>query len=59
MEDTLRFAGLAGVKHLLLAHHDPVHTDVQLNGMFESLKSTHRCNFEYELAVEGKEFDLA
>ena len=34
MEDAIKFASLAGVKHLLLAHHDPNHTDKQLNELF-------------------------
>ena len=53
MKDTLLFASLAGVKHLLLAHHDPAHSDEQLNELYASLKKTNDYSFRYELAAEG------
>ena len=58
MDDTLLFASKAGVKHLLLAHHDPMHTDAQLTAMFEELKSRSDYKFIYELAKEGMEIQL-
>ena len=58
MDDAVKFASLAEVKRLLLAHHDPSHTDKQLNEIFADLKS--RCNylFDYELAAEGMKIEL-
>ena len=58
MDDVLRFAEMANVKHLLLAHHDPSHTDEQLNALFEELKARGSYKFIYELAKEGMEIDL-
>lgn len=33
MEDVVRLAGRAGVKHLVMFHHDPDHSDMALDGM--------------------------
>jgi ribonuclease BN (tRNA processing enzyme) len=57
--DVLQFAALADVKHLLIGHHDPTHTDAQLNEILKSIKENHEYPFKYELAKEGMEFDLA
>jgi phosphoribosyl 1,2-cyclic phosphodiesterase len=58
MEDTLRFATLAGVKRLLLAHHDPGHSDAELEQLMENLKKHNTCNFRFELGAEGMEISL-
>ena len=58
MEDTLKFASIAGVKHLLLTHHDPSHTDTMLNELFSALQKKFSISFPYELAIEGMEFEL-
>lgn len=58
MNDTLLFASMTGVKHLLLAHHDPSHSDIMLDEMFSDLKKTNDYPFPYELAVEGMEIEL-
>jgi phosphoribosyl 1,2-cyclic phosphodiesterase len=58
MDDTLHFASLAGVKHLLLSHHDPSHTDIQLDELFFDLKKRNNYPFPFELASEGMEIDL-
>lgn len=58
MEDALQFASVAGVKHMLLAHHDPNHSDAQLNGMFAALQQRKTYPFRYELAKEGMEINL-
>ncbi len=58
MDDALRFASMAKVKNLLLAHHDPGHTDLQLNEMFAALHQRNNVGFQYELAREGMEIDL-
>ncbi len=59
MDDALLFASLAGVKHLLLAHHDPDHSDTQLDEMFTDLKKRNNYSLRYELAVEGMEIELS
>jgi phosphoribosyl 1,2-cyclic phosphodiesterase len=58
MTDTLKFAEAAESKHLLIAHHDPSHTDSLLGRMFSSLRRSQQYEFLYEMAVEGMEFEL-
>lgn len=58
MNDTLLFASMTGVKHLLLAHHDPSHSDIMLDEMLADLKKTNDYPFPYELAAEGMEIEL-
>ena len=58
MEDAIKFAALAGVKHLLLSHHDPYRSDIQLTEIFGDLKKRNDYSFKYEPAVEGVTFDL-
>jgi len=58
MDDTAKFAAKAGVKHLLLAHHDPAHSDDRLNELFADLKSRNNYQFKYELAAEGMQIEL-
>jgi ribonuclease BN (tRNA processing enzyme) len=56
--DVLQFAGIAGVKHLLIGHHDPVRTDSQLTEIEAALKKNNEFAFDYEFAVEGKQFEI-
>ncbi len=58
MEDTISFASMAGVKHLLLTHHDPLHTDKQLHEIFSDLQKSTHVPFNYEFAREGMEIEL-
>jgi len=58
MEDTLEFASISCVKHLLLTHHDPSHSDSQLNEIFFGLQKRISYPFRYELAAEGMEIEL-
>src|SRR6185436_2142223 len=58
MEDAIKFAALAGVKHLLLSHHDPYRSDEQLAEIFNGLKKRNDFLFKFEPAVEGMTFDL-
>jgi phosphoribosyl 1,2-cyclic phosphodiesterase len=59
MSDAVKFAALADTKHLLLAHHDPCHTDEQLDEMFTDLKKHNNYSFICELAAEGMNINLA
>lgn len=59
MDDAVKLASLGGVKHLLLAHHDPSHTDTQLNELFADLQKGNNYLLKYELAAEGMEIELA
>lgn len=58
MDDALSFAEVNGVKRLLLAHHDPLHTDQQLEDLLAELKSRREEKLQYELAAEGMEIEL-
>ena len=58
MEDALQFAFLCQAKELIIAHHDPCHSDAQLNKMFSELKYKTNYRFAYEMAIEGMEFNL-
>ena len=58
MDDALLFSSIAGAKRLLLAHHDPSHSDAQLTEIFTALKQRNNYAFPYELAVEGMEIEL-
>lgn len=58
MDDAVTFAGLAGVQRLLLTHHDPLHTDQQLDAMLAALKRKFSDCLSYELAVEGMKIAL-
>lgn len=58
MDDALYFASIAEVKHLLLAHHDPSHSDMQLEELFSDLQKRNKYSFKYELAAEGMEINL-
>jgi hypothetical protein len=41
-----------------LSHHDPGHTDKQLNKLLDDLKRINHYSFNYELAVEGMDMEL-
>lgn len=58
IEDTIQFSALAGVKRLLLTHHDPSHTDEILDNIFSEIESRLSHPFPFEMAVEGMEIDL-
>jgi hypothetical protein len=58
MDDTTLFASMASVKHLLLAHHDPSHSDDQLNELLADLKNRNDYSFNYEMAAEGMQIEL-
>ena len=58
MEDTIKFAKLAGVKKLLMTHHDPSHSDMTLKEILAEQKSKHTGELDFELAKEGMEIEL-
>lgn len=58
MKDAILFASICKVKKLLLAHHDPSHSDEQLNNLFESLQLNKKNLLQCEMAEEGKEINL-
>jgi len=58
MTDAIKFAALARAKHLLLAHHDPSHTDEQLESMLADLKTQNNNSLNFELAAEGMNIEM-
>jgi ribonuclease BN (tRNA processing enzyme) len=58
MKDAAFFASLARAKKLILFHHDPAHSDAQLNEMFSNFLKVSNYDFEIDLAREGMEFEL-
>ena len=58
MADAVLFARASQAKHLILAHHDPGHTDEQLDEIYAHLMDDHLCEFVCELAREGITIEL-
>jgi ribonuclease BN (tRNA processing enzyme) len=59
IEHTLAFAKAAGVAHLVPFHHDPSHSDVILDRLYEDVRKSHELPFELTPAAEGAVFRLA
>jgi ribonuclease BN (tRNA processing enzyme) len=58
MRDAIQFAELTGAKHLLLTHHDPMHTDAVLDEMFDDLKKDFPGAVRVQMAVEGTTLEV-
>jgi ribonuclease BN (tRNA processing enzyme) len=58
MEDAALFASMASIDHLIFFHHDPSHTDDQLDKIYGEFKKRNNYSFQCEMAVEGMEIDL-
>lgn len=58
IDDAGLFASLTGAKHVLFSHHDPSHSDQQLNKIFAAFQEKHDYSYKYELAKEGMEISL-
>lgn len=58
LEQTLAFARAAGVKRLVTFHHDPSHTDAELERQFEAA-SAGAWPFELLRGLEGTTFQVA
>ena len=59
INDACLFGSLTAVQRILLAHHDPSHTDTFLDDMFDSFKKTAGAIPPASLAKEGTEIDLS
>jgi len=57
-DDALLFSLLTEVKRLLIGHHDPLHTDLQLDEFFKDLQKNNNHKFNYEMAIEGMKINL-
>ncbi|MEO9147072.1 MAG: MBL fold metallo-hydrolase, partial [Ginsengibacter sp.] len=56
--DALQYASLCKVEKILLAHHDPAHSDEQLTKIFINIQANYNELPKYEMAKEGSEIDL-
>ena len=59
INDACLFGSLTAVQRILLAHHDPSHTDTFLDEMFDSFKKIAGAIPPASLAKEGAEIDLS
>lgn len=59
MEDSIKLASFSEVKRLLLTHHDPSHTDTQLNDIYSGLLRNNGNLLSFDMAREGMEIELA
>jgi phosphoribosyl 1,2-cyclic phosphodiesterase len=54
------FAERAEARHLVLFHHDPLHTDVELESMLaDARRVPGAASLDVELGYEGQTFALA
>lgn len=58
IQQMLTFARLAQVRHLVPFHHDPSHSDVILDRLYEEVNKSNDLPFELSPAVEGASFVL-
>jgi phosphoribosyl 1,2-cyclic phosphodiesterase len=59
LPQTLAFASLAQVRHLVLFHHDPDHTDADLDRLTEQAVAAHGPVYPVTIAAEGMAFTLS
>jgi phosphoribosyl 1,2-cyclic phosphodiesterase len=58
-DDAVTFAARSGARHLVLFHHDPMHTDDQLEAMLNDARPlAAEASIEVELAGEGAVYDV-
>lgn len=60
-EFTMKVAAEGNVKRLMLFHHDPSHTDADLDAMLVKCREAYRRNgysFDLQIAVEGLEISI-
>jgi ribonuclease BN (tRNA processing enzyme) len=58
LEMAVEFSTRTRSKKLLLFHHDPNHTDVMIDEMFENLVADGGFDFTVKMAVEGSEIEV-
>ena len=58
LKQTLAFGALAGVKHLVPFHHDPSHTDTDLDRLFDDALATEKPAYRVTPAREGAMFEI-
>jgi phosphoribosyl 1,2-cyclic phosphodiesterase len=58
LQHAITFANLAAVKHVVLFHHDPTHTDADLDRLCAEAVAATKPSFPVTLGAEGAVFDL-
>ena len=58
VEMACEFGARTGAKKLVLFHHDPTHSDAQLDAMWEKLMQGENFDFPIQMAVEGMEIEV-
>jgi phosphoribosyl 1,2-cyclic phosphodiesterase len=58
MSDAFKFAELTQVKHLVPFHHDPNHTDDDLDRLLNKQIQASRPTFRVTPGIEGTKFKL-
>ncbi len=58
IKHTVEFAKMCNVKKLALFHHDPLHTDDQLEKFLADFKQDYKTEFPVELCAEGNVYEL-
>ena len=58
LEQTLAFAALAGVRHLVPFHHDPGHSDVDIDRLMAEALALAKPAFRVSPGFEGSTFEL-
>ena len=58
LDQTLDFAALSGVKHLVSFHHDPGHTDAEIDRLVEEAMALARPAFRVTPGLEGATFHI-
>jgi phosphoribosyl 1,2-cyclic phosphodiesterase len=58
IQHALEFAALTGVRHLVGFHHDPAHSDIILDRLFDDARSSFEGSFQLTAAAEGASFKL-
>ncbi len=57
-KDALAFATLSEVKHLVPFHHDPGHTDVDIDRLMKEAMAEAKPAFRVTTALEGATFQI-
>lgn len=58
LDQTLDFGALTGIKQLVPFHHDPNHTDADLDRLIAEASDTKKPTFQVTPGIEGTTFDL-
>lgn len=58
MQQTIEFARMAQVKQLVPFHHDPSHTDADLDALFDELVRQTQPSFRVTPGMEGDQFEV-